>query len=379
MGFESGPEVWTWILLLNLLSDQLTFQFKSCKGVKDRDPLQGLPMKLAVVRKRLLKYLMKIWSRWLLMRTKNVHPLLKIQAMVALDQRRPEDQQVRDHGTWDGRWPLPSRSEWEMMEAMSLQWPTGDHQIFAVQAARKEHKWRTMSAKEKTAFAEATIKGWEVWTSNDAVAVLSKEASERVVASLRARGELHRLLQPRWVYTDKNDGLRTQSKDLPILASARLVVPGFKDLGSYTVRKDAPTASRTSQHMLFIFTACNFKKGWRRRSADIKAAFMKGEVFAVGERELYIVQIKGVEGEPQLPLPPGCIARLRKGIFGLSDSPRRWYLRLVKSLIGLGWVRSTLDYALFFLWGDDGTLEGVICTHVDDLLWRWISKSYGTS
>ena len=70
------------------------------------------------------------------------------------------------------------------------------------------------------------------------------------------------------------------------------------------MRKDAPTASRVSQHMLFIFTSRNFKHGWRLRSADIKAAFMKGEAFKIGERELYIVQIRGGHGEPQLPLPP---------------------------------------------------------------------------
>ena len=56
--------------------------------------------------------------------------------------------------------------------------------------------------------------------------------------------------------------------------------------------------------MLFIFTSRNFKHGWRLRSADIKAAFMKGEAFKIGERELYIVQIRGGHGEPQLPLPP---------------------------------------------------------------------------
>ena len=67
-------------------------------------------------------------------------------------------------------------------------------------------------------------------------------------------------------------------------------------------------------------------------------------------------------------MDPGCIGKLRKGIFGLSDSPRRWYLRLNKALQALGWERSTLDYAVWFLWAPDGTLNGVIASHVDDLL-----------
>ena len=63
--------------------------------------------------------------------------------------------------------------------------------------------------------------------------------------------------------------------------------------------------------------------------------------------------------EPLLPLGEGGLAKAKKGIFGLEDSPRRWYLRLNKSVTKLGWVRSELDAALWFLWGADGTtLDG---------------------
>lgn len=57
--------------------------------------------------------------------------------------------------------------------------------------------------------------------------------------------EVHRLLQPRWVFTDKHDGLGAGEVDLPVKALARIVVPGYKDVDSYGVRKDAPTACRT--------------------------------------------------------------------------------------------------------------------------------------
>lgn len=130
-----------------------------------------------------------------------------------------------------------------LAEALGLKWPTGHHEMNAVQAARKEYKWPDMKEADKPAYREAAK---NVWTENGAVDLLSKEASERVVASLRARGELYRLLQPRWVFTGKNDGIRTQHRSLPAQASARLVVPGCRDLEAYTMRKDAPTASRIS-------------------------------------------------------------------------------------------------------------------------------------
>lgn len=301
----------------------------------------------------------------------DIHPLQRLQAVAALDRLNPETHRVKDHGTWDGRWPLPSRSTWQSRMALGLKWPVGKHEVLAVQTARKEYFWRNMTASQREAFKPAAEKGWSVWTDNQALEELSLEESQKVMNSLRTRGELHRVLRPRYVYTDKNDGLRTDNHCLPVAASARLVVPGFKDIDAYTVRKDAPTISRLSQHMILTYAACLYEsEGWRLRSADIKSAFMKGEFFDVGERELYIENIRPQHPEePVLPLKPGVLCRLRKGIFGLADSPRRWYLRLHKSLDQLGWKRSMIDLALWYLWDETGTkLEGVVGSHVDDLL-----------
>ena len=56
-------------------------------------------------------------------------------------------------------------------------------------------------------------------------------------------------------------------------------------------------------HLLLAFTSS------RRSillSADVKSAFLKGEEFAPGERELYLGQIKVKDGdEPLLPLGVG--------------------------------------------------------------------------
>ena len=43
------------------------------------------------------------------------------------------------------------------------------------------------------------------------------------------------------------------------------------------------------------------------------------------------------------PLPNGCLAKVLKGVFGLADAPRQWWLKLAKSLEKRGWVRSALD------------------------------------
>lgn len=155
-----------------------------------------------------------------------------------------------------------------------------------------------------------------------------------------------------------------------------MVIPGYQDETAYAVRKDAPTSSRCSQHILFITAAA---KGWTLWSADVKSAFLKGELFQEGERELYISNIRCTSpDEPMLPFSSHGLAKVRKGVFGLADSPRRWYLRLHKSLSRLGWERRSMDAAQWFLKDTNGALEGIVVSHVDDLLMAGSNRAHTT-
>ena len=307
----------------------------------------------------------------------NAHPLVRAFCEACVDRSDPSESQVLDHGTWSGRWRMPSQSEWKVREKLKLLWPTGDgdeNESLAVQASRKEFRWSSMTDEQKVEFAKAAVEAWDVWAQNDAVEILSLQESDRIRARLKAANESCKILTPRYVFTDKNDPVRSPTNPLPLKARGRIVVPGFKDEFSYAIRKDAPTASRVSQHMLFILTASNSKAkkeaklAWRLMSADVKSAFLKGDAYMDGSRELYLENVKGAPGEPRLPFG-NALAKIRKGVFGLADAPRQWYLRLNRALLESGWQRSFLDYACWMLWSPDGTeLEGVILSHVDDLL-----------
>ena len=151
-----------------------------------------------------------------------------------------------------------------------------------------------------------------------------------------------------------------------------MIVPGYKDIFAFGLRKDAPTGSRISQHFLFVFTASNAKKFkdenlcWRLMSADVKSAFLKGDAYMEGSRELFLENVRG--DEPKLPFG-NQLAKIRKGVFGLADAPRQWYLKLNKSFLAAGWERTVCDHACWMLWSDDHTrLEGIVISHVDDLL-----------
>ncbi|CAK9056115.1 unnamed protein product [Durusdinium trenchii] len=250
------------------------------------------------------------------LKKENLHPLRRAFLQAELDKQSPLDAEVPDHGTWHGKWSLPSRSEWLAHQKLGLSWPNGsqpDHEVQAVQANRKEFQWRTMSSEEKKAFAEAAEQAWSVWEENAAIEVLTPEESEH-----------------------------------------------------------APTGSRVSQHLLFTFTASHStpttprEQKWRIMSADVKSAFLKGDAYVDGQRELFLENVKGEE--PKLPFG-SCLAKIRKGVFGLSDAPRQWYLRLNKSLQAAGWERTVFDFACWLKWSDDRKkLRGIIISHVDDLL-----------
>ena len=217
-------------------------------------------------------------------------------------------------------------------------------------------------------WSEAAVKGWGAYVDNDAIRVLSLQESLAVRKELARKRELDRILTPRFVMTDKNDSLRTEGVNLPPAPSSRLVVPGFKDRANLEgeIRRDAPTGSRLSQHLLVSLVAFHYKT-WSLLSADVKAAFLKGDPFVA--RELYIGATNPKVG-PAIPLPLGCLAKVLKGVFGLADAPRQWWVKLSKSLEARGWQRSALDQAVWFLWDgpEQKQLRGMIVSHVDDLL-----------
>ena len=303
-----------------------------------------------------------------------VHPLLRVQAQVEQDRSgqaaRATLEEERDHGTWDGRWSLPAQSQFQLLQEQAITLPCGvgeDHEVSAA-TARKEYQWGKMTSRERELWTKAAEKGWKAYVENEAVSILGPRESASIRRQLAQKGELDRILVPRFVLTDKADGPRSEANPMDIDASARLVVPGFKDRANLDgeVRRDAPTGARLTQHLLMCIIA---DKGrfWKFLSADVKSAFLKGGPYV--SRELYITKTNERNG-PGIPIPDGCLAKVCKGIFGLADAPREWWLRLARSLEAKGWTRNPLDQACWFLW--DGPerkeLKGMVISHVDDLL-----------
>ena len=158
----------------------------------------------------------------------------------------------------------------------------------------------------------------------------------------------------RWVTTEKMKNTIPHVK-------ARLVARGFEE--DLLNRTDSPTCSKDS---LMLALALIVSFGWQCHSIDVKSAFLQGNKI---ERDLFV--------KPPKEFDDGCLWKLKKNVYGLNDAARAWYSRLKEVLLGLGMQISRLDPALFF-WRRKNVLSGIMCVHVDDILWAGTPEFFTT-
>ena len=104
---------------------------------------------------------------------------------------------------------------------------------------------------------------------------------------------------------------------------------------------------------------------------DIRAAFLNG---VPAPRQLYFKQPRG--GIPTLH--PGQLVEVVKGVFGLSTSPKLWWMKLSKDLLELKicgdqenyiFQQNEIDPCVFQLKSESTQkVVGLLLTHVDDLM-----------
>ena len=150
----------------------------------------------------------------------------------------------------------------------------------------------------------------------------------------------------RWVITEKCKNGKTVVK-------ARLVARGFEE-ELEDLPTDSPTCAKDTLRV--ALTAISANK-WTCHSLDVKAAFLQGDPI---NRDVFI--------KPPKPFFNGKLWKLKKTVYGLCDAARSWYLRVKEELLQSGMVMSKLDQAMF-LHFTHGSLSGVVCLHVDDMLW----------
>ena len=232
-----------------------------------------------------------------------------------------------------------------------------------------EIPWHLIPEGQKQLFKAAEDKQWGEHISHRALEPLSLEETEAVLK----RVPKDRILPCRYAYKDKNLGARRHNPEVPCKPKARLVIGGHLDPDladeNLFMKTDSPTVSRAS---LISLLQIGTSRRWRAAAGDVQAAFLNGLEI---DRELYMWQPRcGVRG-----LHPAQLIRIRKGIFGLAESPRRWFDRLCQVLLqhvfNLGGTECQLqpcplDPCVFMAIPTANKKEpcAYLAVHVDDIL-----------
>ena len=131
------------------------------------------------------------------------------------------------------------------------------------------------------------------------------------------------------------------------------------------IRRDSATACREAIGALLAISASKGREKWVQLTADVQAAFLKGE-FQDKDRVLYCWPPKN---GPTLPrVQPGSLLLILKGVLGLNDAPRKWWEKIPKVLVQVEFGKQRMCLGLFTLHSSAGVLSGVICHHVDGML-----------
>ena len=106
---------------------------------------------------------------------------------------------------------------------------------------------------------------------------------------------------------------------------------------------------------------------------DVTGAFLESAELNRQGGKLFLRQPSG--GLPGLHHQQ--LLEIRLPLYGLNDSPKRWFLEVSNFLRNIGWKSSALDECVFIFFDPESkVLAGILCLHVDDLLLGGCGTAY---
>lgn len=160
------------------------------------------------------------------------------------------------------------------------------------------------------------------------------------------------LVGSKWVFRAKKDAAGNI-----VRYKARLVAQGFSQVpGVDYFDTYAPVAKLASIRTVLALSA---RQDLELHQVDIKGAYLNGEL--TNDEIIYMRQPPGFFSTEH----PRKVCRLRKTLYGLKQSGRRWYQKLVEILVDqLGFKQCDVDQAVFLR--RNGEDMEIVVVHVDD-------------
>lgn len=110
------------------------------------------------------------------------------------------------------------------------------------------------------------------------------------------------------------------------------------------------------------------RRKWKLFQVDVNNAFLHGDL----QEEVYMRVSEGINCASNL------VCRLRKSLYGLRQSSRKWFEKLYCELLNMDFVQSKQEYSLFIhkfdyditilvVYVDDIIINGSIVRHIDSV------------
>ena len=207
--------------------------------------------------------------------------------------------------------------------------------------------------KEKAAFDAADVKEWSEWIKNGVIERVSPAEAARIPKASIFRAPL-RMLRVN----------KQTNQLLPLVAKSRLIVPGHLDPQLGEFRTDSPTCPQAAVRAAKSVAAA---RGWGGTIFDVTTAFLSGKHL---QRQVYIRAPR--EGLPPAEgwtaVEPGELLRILKSAYGLTESPRLWYLEALDRIKKTDLQELEMSRSTFVAGGGSSgsATYAILCLHVDD-------------
>lgn len=163
----------------------------------------------------------------------------------------------------------------------------------------------------------------------------------------------------KWVYAKKEG-----SQENEVRYKARLVAKGYAQKEGIDYNEVfSPVVKHSSIRILLALVA---QYDLDLVQLDVKTAFLHGDL----DEEIYMTQPVGfkVAGKEN------CVCKLKRSLYGLKQSPRQWYKRFDRFMLGQTYTRSHYDHCVYFKKLRDGSFIYLLL-YVDDMLIASRNKS----
>ena len=149
---------------------------------------------------------------------------------------------------------------------------------------------------------------------------------------------------------------KKDAQGVTVRYKVRFVAQGYSQVEGKDYFADetfSPVVKLTTLRLLLAEAA---SRDWEVHQMDVETAYLYGEL----QEEVYMSQPPGFEEHGK----EDWVCRLHKGLYGLKQAARQWYLKLHEALTSIGFERSTADQGLYSLrWAGE---ELHLAVYVDD-------------